>query len=228
MRHIVIGDIHGRDNWRHINIKLFDKIIFLGDYVDSKILSDLIIYENLKDIIALKKQLPEKVVLLLGNHDAYYFHYPHFKCSDFRPSMQKDLTNLFRKNADLFQIAYQKGKCLFTHAGITNSWYKEVTRLPEFSKIREQENTLADQLNRLERTNYRETLYDVGIERGGMGYGGPLWADIKETFSDTLTGYLQMVGHTRVEEIRTISYQDRSITYCDVLSTREQFYQIDI
>jgi hypothetical protein len=76
-------------------------------------------------------------------------------------------------------------------------------RLPEFSKIREQENTLADQLNRLERTNYRGTLYDVGIERGGMGYGGPLWADIKETFSDTLTGYLQIVGHTRVEEIRT-------------------------
>jgi hypothetical protein len=60
MKHIVIGDIHGRDNWRHINIKLFDKIIFLGDYVDSKILSDLIIYENLKDIITLKKTATRK------------------------------------------------------------------------------------------------------------------------------------------------------------------------
>jgi 3',5'-cyclic AMP phosphodiesterase CpdA len=228
MKHIAIGDLHGRDTWQNINTKSFDKIIFPGDYVDSKTLSDLIIYENLKDIIALKKRLSEKVVLLLGNHDAYYLHYPHFRCSDFRPSMQKDLSSLFRKNADLFQIAYQKSNYLFTHAGVSNSWHSEVTRLSVFSENHEQEETLAGQLNQLERTNYRGILYDVGIERGGMGCGGPLWADVKETFNDMLHGYHQIVGHTRVEEIRTISYTDRSMTYADVLTTKEQFYEIDI
>jgi len=228
MKHLTIGDLHGRDTWQQVNTKSYDKIIFLGDYVDSPTLSDPVILENLKKIVALKKRQPEKIELLLGNHDAYYLHYPHYKCSGFRPSMQRDLTMLFRKNADLFRIAYQKDNYLFTHAGVTNNWYGEVMRLPVWQEICEQEETLAGQLNRLEHTTYRGTLYDAGIERGGSGYGGPLWADLKETFNDMLHGYRQVVGHTRVEEIRTISYAGRSMTYADVLSTKEQFYELDI
>jgi len=228
MKHIAIGDLHGRDTWQHINTKSYDKVIFLGDYADSHTLSDLVILENLKKIIALKKRQPGKVELLLGNHDAHYLHYPRFQCSGFRPTMQRDLTTLFRKNIDLFQIAYQKDNYLFTHAGVTNNWYSEVRRLPVLLEICEQEENLAGQLNRLERTKYNGTLYDAGIERGGYGYGGPLWADLKETFTDMLHGYHQVVGHTSVEEIRTVSYTCRSMTYADVLSTREQFYEIDI
>jgi 3',5'-cyclic AMP phosphodiesterase CpdA len=228
MKHIAIGDLHGRDNWQQINTKLYDKIIFLGDYVDSFTLSDLTILENFKKIIALKKRQPEKVVLMLGNHDAHYLHYPSFQCSGFRPTMQRDLTSLFRKNVDLFQIAYQKDNYLFTHAGVTNNWLGEIKRLPVLRKICEHEETLAGQLNSLERTTYRGTLYDAGIERGGYGYGGPLWADLKETFTDMLHGYNQVVGHTNVAEVRTVSYTGRSMTYTDVLSTKEQFYEIDI
>jgi hypothetical protein len=101
-------------------------------------------------------------------------------------------------------------------------------RLPVLQQICEQEGTLAGQLNRLEKTTYRASLYDAGIERGGFGYGGPLWADLKETFSDMLHGYYQVVGHTCVEEIRTVSYTGRSMTYADVLTVKEQFYEIDI
>ncbi|HZY39739.1 MAG TPA: metallophosphoesterase [Mucilaginibacter sp.] len=228
MKHIAIGDLHGRDNWQHINTKIYDKIIFLGDYVDSHTLSDLAILENLKKIIALKKRQPEKVDLLLGNHDAHYFHYPRFQCSGFRPTMQRGLTALFRNNAHIFRIAYQKGNYLFTHAGVTNNWYNEILRSPVLLEICEQEKTLAGQLNRLERTKHNGILYDAGIERGGYGYGGPLWADLKETFTDMLHGYNQVVGHTCVEEIRTVSYTGRSMTYADVLSTRQQFYELDI
>lgn len=228
MKHIAIGDIHGRDSWQRVNTKLYEKVVFLGDYVDSYDLFDLAILENLKKIIALKKRQPEKVELLLGNHDAHYLHYPRFECSGFRPTMQRDLTTLFCKNADLFQIAYQKDNYLFTHAGVTNNWHNEIKRLPVFQQICEQEETLAGQLNRLEKTTYRASLYDVGIERGGNGYGGPLWADLKETFTGMLHGYNQVVGHTRVEELRTISYVDRSMTYADVLTVKEQFYEIEI
>src|ERR1700748_3612517 len=151
MRHIVIGDTHGRDNWKKINIKLYDKVIFIGDYVDSPELSDLTILENLKQIIALKKRQPDKIVLLLGNHDVHYLHYPRFECSGFRKTMQRDLTTLFCKNADLFQIAYQKDNHLFTHAGVTNSWYNEVIRAPLFKKILDEQPDLAGGLNMLER-----------------------------------------------------------------------------
>lgn len=228
MKHIAIGDLHGRDTWQQVNTKSYDKVIFLGDYVDSHDLSDLAILENFKKVIALKKRQPEKIVLLLGNHDAHYLHYPRFECSGFRPTMQRDLTTLFCKNADLFQVAYQKDNYLFTHAGVTNNWYNEIQRLPVLRQICEQEETLAGQLNQLEKTTYRASLYDAGMERGGYGYGGPLWADIKETFSDMLHGYHQITGHNRIEEIRTVSYTSRSITYVDVLTVKEQFYEIDI
>ena len=131
MKHIAIGDLHGRDTWQQVNTKLYDKVIFLGDYADSHALSDLVILENLKKIIALKKRQPGKVELLLGNHDAHYLHYPRFQCSGFRPTMQRDLTALFQKNADLFRIAYQKDNHLFTHAGVTNNWY--TARLCQFA-----------------------------------------------------------------------------------------------
>jgi predicted phosphodiesterase len=228
MKHIVIGDIHGRDTWQRVNTKLYEKIIFLGDYVDSYTLSDFTILENLKKILTFKKKNPEKVILLLGNHDVHYLHYPRFGCSGFRTTMQPELSALLRRNADLFQVAYQKDKYLFTHAGVTNSWYGEILRSPKLLEICEEGENLADQLNLLERSTFRGTLYDVGMERGGYGYGGPLWADMKETFTDMLHGYHQIVGHTNVEEIRTVSYTGRSITYADVLTTKDQFHELDI
>ena len=228
MKHIVIGDIHGRDNWQHVNIKLYDKVIFIGDYVDSHTLSDFAILENLKKIISLKKRYPDKVVLLLGNHDVHYLHYPRYECSGFRRTMQPELTALLRRNADLFQIAYQKDNYIFTHAGVTNNWYDEIQRSPKIQEICSKGENIAKQLNFLERSTFRGHLYDAGIERGGYGYGGPLWADIKETFTDMLHDYHQVVGHTNVPEIRTVSYTGRSTTYTDVLTSKEQFYEIDI
>jgi len=130
MKHIAIGDIHGRDSWQRVNTKLYEKVIFLGDYVDSHTLSDFTILENFKKIISLKKRNPEKVILLLGNHDVHYLHYPRFECSGFRKTMQPELSALFRRNADLFQVAYQKDNYLFTHAGVTNNWYGEILRSP--------------------------------------------------------------------------------------------------
>lgn len=118
MKHIFIGDIHGRDNWQTINVRKYDKIVFVGDYVDSHTLSDHAILENFKKITALKLRHPEKVVLLLGNHDIHYLHYPGHQCSGFRDSMQRGLTHLYNKHREDFQVAYQCGKHICTHAGI--------------------------------------------------------------------------------------------------------------
>lgn len=104
MKHAIIGDLHGRDNWRDIYSRAFDKIVFLGDYVNSDTFSDAAILENPERIINLKKKYPEKIVLLLGNHDVQYLHFPRYRCTGFSPSMQPELTNLFNTNRYLFQI----------------------------------------------------------------------------------------------------------------------------
>jgi predicted phosphodiesterase len=223
MKHVIIGDLHGKDCWKEIDIRKFDKVVFLGDYVDHWTASDLSIEQNLKEIIRFKKRHWDKVILLLGNHDIQYLYFPLNRCTGFRPAMQQSLTNLFNLNKNYFQVAYQKGNYLFTHAGVTNSWYHDFQRLPILEKIKEEDDTLADMLNKADQTSQRYLLH----VRGGQGNGGITWADRKETMADMLKGFHQVVGHTQVPEVESISYSDRSVTYIDVLDKMNYFHEID-
>ena len=66
MKHLIVGDLHGKDCWKSIDIDKYERVVFLGDYVDSFTLPDLVIDQNLQDIIVLKKAYSNKIVLLLG------------------------------------------------------------------------------------------------------------------------------------------------------------------
>jgi predicted MPP superfamily phosphohydrolase len=164
-----IGDIHGRNDWMYFthgstqdfemwktavengapaddelwredfdNFTKYDKIIFVGDYVDSFDVSNVEMKKNLEDIIFFKKMLPHKVVLLLGNHDIQYI-VPDQWCSGFRPEMKHDFYDIFYQNLSLFQMAYQAGNTLWTHAGVTEGWlkelYKEISLMRLFLEI---------------------------------------------------------------------------------------------
>src|SRR5579859_3883906 len=125
MKIITIGDIHGRDYWKEVDPNQYDKIIFVGDYVDQfPPMTDKTILENLKDIIEFKMAYPDKVVLLLGNHDLQYYFLGDFGCSGFRPSMAVTLSNLFKKHSELFQVSFQIGNYLWSHAGVSKKWYE--------------------------------------------------------------------------------------------------------
>jgi hypothetical protein len=227
MKHLIIGDLHGKDCWKTVDIKAYDKIIFLGDYVDHWILSDQKIYENLLNVIALKKKHIKKVELLLGNHDVQYLYYPDFLCSGFRPAMQRSLTEIFYDNKGLFKVAYQKDNHLFTHAGITNSWYAEFLNLPLLQQIKDEQDTVADRVNKIEQTAQRWLLHKAGSIRGGDGHGGVTWADRKEMIADMLDGYHQVVGHTVVPQVEVVRFNDKSVTFIDVLDTMTYFHEVD-
>jgi hypothetical protein len=227
VKHIIIGDLHGKDYWKDIDITGYDKVVFLGDYVDHWNLPDQKIYQNLQEIIRIKKKHPARIVLLLGNHDVQYLHYPHFLCSGFRPGMQRGLTELFNTNKGLFEIAYQKNGHLFTHAGITNAWYAEFLNLPLLQKIRDEKDTVADLLNKIEKTSARGLLHRAGKTRGGYGNGGVTWADRRELISDALEGFQQVVGHTVTPDIQFYQFENKSVTFIDVLDTLSVFYEID-
>lgn len=227
MKHLIIGDLHGKDCWKEININAYDKVVFIGDYVDHWTLPDQKIYKNLFEIIKLKKKHTLRVELLLGNHDVQYLHYPHFLCTGFRPAMQRSLTELFNTNRSLFSIAYQRDNHLFSHAGVTNSWYAEFLSLPLLQKIKEADDTVAEMLNKIEQTHQRGLLHRAGKIRGGYGAGGVTWADRKELIADALEGYHQVVGHTVVWDIEVQEFVNKSATFIDVLDHQTRFYEID-
>ncbi|MBC8155803.1 MAG: metallophosphoesterase [Bacteroidetes bacterium] len=223
MKLIAIGDLHGRDAWKQVDIEAADRVVFLGDYTDSHHFSDEVIYQNLEEIIRLKQRKPDKVILLIGNHDAQYLHYPRYRCSGFRPVAQPALSALFAKHEGLFQVAYQQESYLFTHAGLSTEWYKH--RKPYLEQI-DAEAPLADQLNAMhQRESTAGLLFEVGPVRGGRDrYSGPVWADRSETRTAYLLGYHQVVGHTPVSEITTLGDENGSITYCDVTQIKADFY----
>ena len=141
MKLLLIPDVHGRASWQQPvkdALKLKDiHIIFLGDYVDSFDIPGFKILQNLREIIALKKKFPDKVTLLLGNHDYAYIH-GFYAISGFQASMMNDYRQIFEENKNLFEVAWgSSGKeryTLVTHAGLTEGFYNVLQKKIEDPK----------------------------------------------------------------------------------------------
>ena len=262
---ITISDLHGKDVWKDINPDNYDKIIFLGDYVDApyRKITDAayidtigsrvmvnethgktggeIIY-NLKEIIEFKDKYPDKVELLLGNHDVPYVYHIKNKslqrnmmCSGYRYSIEDELAVLFNKNIRKFKIAYQFENVMWSHAGITPQAYKAYFK----NRINDNFDILVDELNKWFILNEPELFY-ISYERGGsMLNGSILWADKKEWLQeDYKFPFIQIVGHSHVQNISYL-YDDKKITdqvllkeanvtFTDCLNTQTKFHELEL
>lgn len=226
-----ISDIHGRYMWRDAPLDDVDHVIFLGDYVDSQLYDDDEIISNLEAIIRYKKKNSQRVTLLVGNHDIQYLYYPQYPCSGFNPAIQPMLSTLFMDNQSLFQLAYQQGNILYTHAGVSATWLSRLlSRTGQSERIISPDDDLAGFLNDIyQNPTTRGYLFEAGPKRGGSApAGGPVWADRAETSTDLLAGFHQVVGHTPTQEFQTIGNETASITYTDVLGRKTDFFRLTI
>lgn len=177
----------------------------------------------LLDLIDFKKKNPDKVILLIGNHDAHYLFDEISACSRYDFKNAKKYGKIYRENKDLFQYAYQEGNHLFTHAGVCTTWYDFFDATLESYGIKKDNSNLADVINKMGTDKLgNKTINVVSHIRGGRSLaGGPTWADYLETKYDYLEGIHQYVGHSKVNYIHTNEFKFRkgSITYCDVLET---------
>lgn len=237
---LTIGDTHGKNTWKKLTLDEYDKIIFIGDYVDSWDTSDEDMVNNLLDIIEFKKSNQNNVILLVGNHELNYFPkfgHQFYGSSGYRPSIAFTLGEIFRQYKSFFQYAYQledeTRKYLWTHAGVTNSWYNKIfyTEFSSQNILSEQDLTVADELNMMFAEKL-ECMTQVGWERGGhYKYGCPLWVDIKEFTARgiPLRGYHQIVGHNPVNDIQIHTIDmDTEIVFIDCLNKQEKGYVITI
>lgn len=205
MRILVVPDLHGRANW-HQPVTDFltaaapaDRVVFLGDYLDSFTVADQPMLDNFIDVLLLREREPERVILLLGNHCFPYLFHPTFRCSGFRPQLAPALHILFKTHQTLFQVAWQAGPYLFTHAGVSDMWL-DVNRLAIRLLLGHAAcpDNLADTLNQLLASEQgRQLLWQVSGYNGGRDrVDGPLWVRPIHLSRGLLPGLIQVVGHT--------------------------------
>ena len=200
---IIIPDIHGRDFWRWTvaQRKEDDTIVFLGDYLDPYedewiYWSDA--YKGLLDVIALKQENPEKVVLLLGNHDLHYL-FPSLSGSRYNEYQAEKIRKTFLDNLDYFQMAAEceidGQRFLFTHAGVNKAWVEKYADL--FGSV---DTVTAETFNQLMfKETFVEALGDISSLRWGSDRAGSMvWADVEEfEWSEArLPDVIQVFGHT--------------------------------
>lgn len=235
---ISIGDVHGDSTWKSIadiqelrdgrqKNPAFDKYIFVGDYTDSWSISDDDMVQNLKDIIDFKKLYPDNVILLLGNHDLFYYmdeeNKHNFACSGNRPQIWDKLHSLFSKNKDLFMPIYKIGDYVWSHAGLTKRMLSALT-YGDITKTINIDKEIWRRFNDLD-----ETIFNVGVSRGGGPFiPGIFWADKIDTSFAFPNNIHQIVGHSRVNEITSVIKNTASITYIDCLDRVIEGYVLDV
>lgn len=213
-RFLVCGDLHTKYDifLKAINkfeTEKFDKIIFLGDYCDDWNASPEASRELLEHLIEFKNKYHNQCILLLGNHDLSEWICGDFKCSGFNPITHLIVKDLFDKYSNLFMIAYSYNNLLFTHAGVQNSWLKNIKLLDsDLAKMKNADDISFELNEALHKRNSElkynklfKSLSTVGAYRGGFESPSPLWADYNELISNSVPKINQVVGHTPVKTI---------------------------
>ena len=199
---IVIGDVHGRDDWKHVlyHAKHYDKMIFIGDYFDSWDIPAMEQMRNFREIVEYKRKYPKKVVLLYGNHDLHYL-LEREQYSGFQDKYQMMIKMLLEDAKDVMQWAYEEGEYLFTHAGVTISWC-------EANNV-DQDNVVQS-INELPLTAFKFKGVDLS---GNNVTQGPCWVRPQSLYQDRIAGHTQVVGHTQGPHIDINTMADIPVVY---------------
>lgn len=222
MKYLFVGDVHNHTYIFNDVARLdkeynFDKIIFMGDYVDDWLTTNHQSLVTLDRLFDLKQTNPEKYTLLIGNHELSYLGY---ECSGHDSELEDVMEMKLKENIDLldFYTIVQCGDEEFvcTHAGITNEYIRNM--LDGELKWKE---VLSD-INKDKLNN----LYMLSMVSGARGGSEPfssfVWADIREhsynnQFEPPIIKH-QIMGHTPVTTCRKLDdfiFIDTHSTYRD-------------
>lgn len=193
MKITVVADSHGSAvplGIARMNLEKSDKIIFLGDFFDHEEKEYNEQKQNFLNVIEFKKQNIEKVVVLIGNHDANYILPDLLK---WQPEHGEEIENLILQNLELIDFAYLENNWLFSHAGFSEVWMQNQLACNEISE--DLIKFLNNQFHNGVFTNLRFT--------GLSGYGdeitqNPLWIRPDSLMKSAVCGVNQIVGHTEV------------------------------
>jgi hypothetical protein len=234
MKTIAVGDIHGRESWKQITEReSFDKIIFLGDYFDSKEnISAKAQMENFEEILLLKAANPGKVVLLIGNHD---FHYMPLCLSigewysGYQAGAGHAISHVLQEARDLLQVSYWDAPYLFTHAGVTKTWLRRTLPFESGEAINLSGMRIDDYINDVFQFIPKYFLFAGRDSSGDDPTQSPIWVRPASLNEDAYPA-IHVVGHTQQTRIGiepTEFLNGGSGFFIDALGTSEEYLVIE-
>lgn len=199
---LIIPDTHSRDFWKPAKqlVNNYDKIIFLGDYVDPYHYEFTLSVNELRlktladfqEIIEFAKNNPN-VILLDGNHLLHYIN-PALACSRYDYYIANEIKDMYKSNKSLFHSYYCVDDILFTHAGISEEWIQDMQILKQYQKIK-----TSNIIELLNSCNIEELMMCGPYRGGNSRHSGPEWLDVHEfDWLTPLSEYYQIFGHTQL------------------------------
>ena len=235
MKTLVLGDTHGRSNWKlAVHQEKPNRVIFVGDYFDSFEISGVEQIANFKEIIKYKETNPQiEVVLLIGNHDYHYFpEIGYTGTSGYQNKIAPSITQVVDENRHHLQMAYGFGEYLFTHAGVSPVFMDQAFGENDWSI----ENIVVD-LNEMFR--YKPKSFDFnGFESSGDNTTQtPIWIRPRSLMSvnkkhpkGLKKDYIQIVGHTGMRRLNleeSDKFTGGRYYFIDTMETSGQYLIIE-
>jgi predicted MPP superfamily phosphohydrolase len=221
MKIVALGDTHGRDMWKTI-VKIeedFDKLVFIGDYFDTRDDIDVSTQiQNFKEILEFKKENPDKVILLIGNHDFHYLKgcgetysgYQQYAAMDINEVLQPALTSGY------LQICHVYDEYIFSHAGLTQTWVDN----NEIDTYNIEESINVKFMKNMEAFRFE---YGENLDRSGNDVTqSPIWVRIPSLLKDMVKGFTYIIGHTTIKEL----HMANNIIAIDCLGTSKEYLVI--
>lgn len=235
---LVIPDLHGNSFWKElVSEKNYRKIIFLGDYFDSRNFNIGIEDEirNFVEILLFKDKNPSSVELLCGNHDLHYLRGIFSKSSGYQFEHSEKIENILQPLFDekVLKICYydRVSDTLFSHAGISKKWLQN--QQIQFSRkafakhsdsVEFDAEFISNQINLLFHKNPQEFEYQEDEDDDGSGesaFQGPCWIRPYSLLRNILP-VSQVVGHTQQKEITKI----KNVWFTDTLNCGSGFLEL--
>lgn len=226
MKIIAIGDIHASRKWEQIvTNNSFDHVVFIGDYFDTfEDIPGSLQIANFLDICRFKELNPNKVTLLIGNHDYHYMKGVTDRYSGYQRFANIDIQIALEYALDqsLLQVCKTIDNYIFSHAGFTSTWSTDNFTKDVFTSCEAFEKWV----------NKAFVIHPEQFKFSGWnGYGdditqGPLWVRPMSLQLDSISidNSVQVVGHTQQKNGLLIS---TPFIFIDCLHTTGEFLVIE-
>ncbi|MDR2247366.1 MAG: metallophosphoesterase [Treponema sp.] len=218
---LAIGDVHGRDFWKHYIHEDFTEFYFVGDYFDSFNRPFSRQYRNFKEICTWAGE-DGRIKLCLGNHDYHYLKkVTGQQYSGYQPAHHREICRILEENIDLLKVVYVTAdNYLISHAGVS-AWFMK--------RMKKAGYTAVEDINRAFAKDRAILSFNGHNPFGDDITQSPIWIRPASLEKQPARGYRQIVGHTPSGSIKTVTLPDArrattAITYIDT-GDRESIYR---